>query len=153
MAKIFLDNNIIIDFLVETRRFNKQAVELFLTFTESDTICYSYGSISDIYYVAKKCYDVEDKMMISFFKALLEADNFECLSLSKNGLISSFEYATQLNLQGNQIDIEDITQYFCAKENGCDVIYSNDKKFPQLDILIKRTSPEILDYVPNAAKN
>ncbi|ASM36677.1 PIN domain-containing protein [Campylobacter sputorum] len=49
-------------------------------------------------------------------------------------------------------DLEDVLQYFIAKENGCDVIYTNDKKFPKLDIPLKRTDPNISDYIPTRDK-
>ncbi|ASM40114.1 type II toxin-antitoxin system VapC family toxin [Campylobacter sp. RM12327] len=49
-------------------------------------------------------------------------------------------------------DLEDVLQYFIAKENGCDVIYTNDKKFPKLDIPLKRTDPNIPDYIPTQDK-
>lgn len=33
-------------------------------------------------------------------------------------------------------DLEDILQYFVAKENGCEEILTNDKKFPKIDIAL-----------------
>ena len=34
----------------------------------------------------------------------------------------------------NQKDLEDILQYSCAKENNCNLIVTNDKKFYSPDI-------------------
>lgn len=45
-------------------------------------------------------------------------------------------------------DFEDVLQYFSAKENECDAIYTNDKKFPKLSITLKRTDKNISDFFP-----
>jgi predicted nucleic acid-binding protein len=46
---------------------------------------------------------------------------------------------------GNSLDLEDILQCLCAKENGCDVLITNDKKFYDCDIKIM-TIKEFLAY-------
>jgi len=40
----------------------------------------------------------------------------------------------------HNLDYEDTLQYFCALENGCKAIITNDKNFPKLDIELIRTS-------------
>ena len=67
MAKIFLDSNILIDFLVEERgALNLAAVKLFENFSVSDTICYSFGSISDVAYVLKNVIKFQTKLFWIF---------------------------------------------------------------------------------------
>jgi len=39
-------------------------------------------------------------------------------------------------------------QYFCAKSCNCDVIITNDKNFPRLDIPLVRTNLDIENYTP-----
>lgn len=128
MAKIFLDSNILIDFLVEERgALNLAAVKLFENFSVDDTICYSFGSISDVTYVLKKCYKISDEIILDFFGALSRTSNFKCLSLSSDGLLLACEYAKSELKSGRKIDFEDILQYFCALEGGCEAIVTNDK--------------------------
>ena len=118
MAKIFLNSNILIDFLVEERGvLNLAAVKLFENFSASDTICYSFGSISDVAYVLKKYYKISDEIILDFFGALSRTSNFKCLSLSNDGLLLACEYA-------------------------------NDKTFPKLQIALRRTDANLEDYVP-----
>lgn len=118
MAKIFLDSNILIDFLVEERGvLNLAAVKLFEDFSVDDAICYSFGSISDVAYVLKKCYKISDEIILDFFKALSRTSNFKCLLLSNDGLLLACEYA-------------------------------NDKTFPKLQIALRRTDANLEDYAP-----
>ncbi|MBF0984358.1 MAG: twitching motility protein PilT [Campylobacter sp.] len=118
MAKIFLDSNILIDFLVEERgALNLAAVKLFENFSASDTICYSFGSISDAAYVLKKCYKISEEIILDFFSALSRTANFKCLSLPNDGLLLACEYA-------------------------------NDKTFPKLQIALRRTDANLEDYAP-----
>ena len=118
MAKIFLDSNILIDFLVEERgALNLAAVKLFENFSASDTICYSFGSISDVAYVLKKYYKISDEIILDFFGALSRTSNFKCLSLPNDGLLLACEYA-------------------------------NDKTFPKLQIALRRTDANLEDYAP-----
>ena len=118
MAKIFLDSNILIDFLVEERgTLNLAAVKLFENFSASDTICYSFGSISDVAYVLKKCYKISEEIILDFFGALSRTSNFKCLPLSSDGLSMACEYA-------------------------------NDKTFPKLQIALRRTDANLEDYAP-----
>ncbi len=149
MAKIFLDSNILIDFLVEERgALNLAAVKLFENFSASDTICYSFGSISDVAYVLKKCYKISDEIILDFFGALSRTSNFKCLSLSNDGLLLACEYAKSELKSGRKIDFEDILQYFCALEGGCEAIVTNDKTFPKLQIALRRTDANLEDYAP-----
>lgn len=103
MCRNFIDNNILLDFLVESREFNDEAMQLFQSFSESDIVCYSYGSISDLCYVARKQYGINENVFIDFFQTISKMDNFECLSLSNKGVFSSFYYAKQLEEKANSI--------------------------------------------------
>lgn len=148
MAKIFLDSNILIDFLVEERStLNLAAVKLFENFNVDDTVCYSFGSISDVAYVLKKCYKISDEIILDFFGALSRTSNFKCLPLSNDGLLLACEYAKSELKSGRKIDFEDILQYFCALEGGCEAIVTNDKTFPKPRMVLRRTDANLEDYV------
>ena len=124
------------------------AVKLFENFSASDTICYSFGSISDVTYVLKKCYKISDEIILDVFGALSRTSNFKCLSLSSDGLSMACEYAKSELKSDRKIDFEDILQYFCALEGGCEAIVTNDKTFPKLQITLKRTDANLSDYAP-----
>ena len=148
MAKIFLDSNILIDFLVEERgTLNLAAVKLFENFSVDDTVYYSFGSISDVAYVLKKCYKISDEIILDFFGALSRTSNFKCPPLSSDGLSMACEYAKSELKSGRKIDFEDILQYFCALEGGCEAIVTNDKTLPKLRMALRRTDANLEDYV------
>ena len=149
MAKIFLDSNILIDFLVEERgALNLAAVKLFEDFSVDDAIYYSFGSIIDVAYVLKKCYKISDEIIFDFFKALSRTSNFKCLSLCNDRLLLACEYAKSELKSSRKIDFEDILQYFRALEGGCEAIATSDKTFPKLQIALRRTDANLEDYAP-----
>lgn len=154
MKKIFIDNNIIIDFLAQTRPTHKEAIELFKNQKEDEIFCFSFGSISDIYYILNKEYDTDKKNIIDFFNGLSTSSKYECLSISDEYLRKSCEYVLNQISNNKKSDFEDTLQYFCALENGCSCIITNDKKFPKLDIPLIRTNPKFENYTPeNKAEN
>jgi len=137
--KIFVDNNIIIDFLVQQRANHKEAVELFRNQQKDEIFCFSYGSLSDINYILKKDYTVKDITIATFFQGLAKSPKFECLSLKDEHLGKACKYMLPQISNNKKVDLEDITQYFCALENGCKAIITNDKNFPKPDIPLVRT--------------
>lgn len=70
---------------------------------------------------------------------------YRCLVI---GLLLACEYAKSELKSGRKIDFEDILQYFCTLEGGCEVIVTNDKTFPKLQIALKRTDANLEDYAP-----
>lgn len=54
MRRVFIDNNIMIDFLSKRRANHKEALEIFKNQNKDEIFCFSYGSLSDIFYVLKK---------------------------------------------------------------------------------------------------
>lgn len=144
--KIFIDSNIIIDFLAEKRFSHKEAVELFANQKENEIYCFSFGSVSDITYVLQRAYGFKSSKIISFFDNLSIDSKYWCLSLSDSYLEEACKYSLDLIDKNKSIDFEDALQYFCALENGCDVIITNDKNFPKLDIPLIRTNPSIENY-------
>lgn len=151
MKKIFLDDNIILDYLINTRGQHKEAVDIISNVKENEVFCYSFGSISDIAYIYENTYKLDKKEVIGFYEDLSKSSKFESLSLSDKYLEKSCEYALKQITDNKKLDFEDVLQYFCALENSCSVIITNDKNFPQLDISLIRTNPKLENYTPNKA--
>lgn len=49
------------------------------------------------------------------------------------------EDATRIALE-NSLDLEDVLQCLCAKENGCNILVTHDKKFYRCDMEIMTMS-------------
>lgn len=148
MKKIFLDDNIILDYLINTRGQHKEAVDIISNVKENEIFCYSFGSISDVAYIYENTYKLDKKEVIGFYEDLSKSPKFECLSISDEYLKKSCEYVLNEILNNKKSDFEDTLQYFCALENDCKVIITNDKNFPKLDIPLIRTNSNIENYTP-----
>ncbi len=117
--KVFLDTNILLDFLNQERPNHKLAYILlyFLEMHEYEIVI-SEDMITNIFYIEKS-----KKSVLNFIND----------ALLNGWIISPFgsdviKKAIELSLQQN-IDLEDLLQCLCAKENGCGVLITNDKKF------------------------
>ncbi|MEO1927648.1 MAG: type II toxin-antitoxin system VapC family toxin [Nautiliaceae bacterium] len=117
MANIFLDTNIIIDFLDNSRINHNNAVNLFeKLIIEEHSVFISEDMLSTIYYLVKN-----KKKVLHFIKEILEFWNV--VSFDKDVIKKAIEMSIDKNF-----DFEDLLQCFCAKKYGC-VIITNDKKF------------------------
>ena len=127
--KIFLDTNIILDFLENSRKNSQKAVELLHYLTQEGWDIYiSEDMLSTIYYVVK-----DKKKVLCFIENVILVD-WNILYFGK----SVIEKATKFALE-NSCDLEDVLQCFCAKENSCGIFLTSDKKFTDCGI-------KILDY-------
>ncbi len=116
--KIFLDINIVIDGIDKDRPNNTIATKLiYALIVKGYEIVISEDMLSTIYYIQKN-----KKRTLDFFK-----------TIQYNWKISPFgeeviSKAIDLSLEKN-LDLEDVLQCLCAKENGCQILITNDKKF------------------------
>ena len=116
--KIFLDINIVIDGIDKDRPNNTIATKLiYELIVKGYEIVISEDMLSTIYYIQKN-----KKRTLDFFK-----------TIQYNWKISPFgeeviSKAIDLSLEKN-LDLEDVLQCLCAKENGCQLLITNDKKF------------------------
>ena len=124
--KIFLDTNIVVDIIDKSRSKHKKALEFleYLIF-EDYTICISEDMLTTLFYILK-----DKKNTLIFFENLVFVD----WSVLTFGL-DTIKLATRLSLEYD-LDLEDVLQCLCAKENGCDVLITNDKKFYDCDMQI-----------------
>ena len=84
--------------------------------------------ITTLYYILK------DKITtLGFIDDVIFVD-WTILSFGKSVL----NQAVKLSLKEN-LDLEDTLQCFCAKENGCGILITNDKKFYDCGISIYTT--------------
>jgi len=153
MKRIFLDDNIILDYLINTRGQHKEAVDVISNVKVNEIFCYSFGSISDITYIYENTYKLDKKEVMGFYENLSKSSKFKCLSISDEYLRKSCEYVLNQISNNKKSDFEDTLQYFCALENGCSCIITNDKNFPKLDIALIRTNPNLENYTPTNKAN
>lgn len=162
MEKVFIDVNIFIDFLDEYREYNSKtmkknpnfynlhenAKELFTTLMKRNSkICISEDGITNIIYNLKNRQKATDK----FMDILLNIDkyeNLEIVTFGKEAIKQSAKYYFEQKDERKSVDIEDVMQYFCALENGCNGIITNDKNFPKINLPLYRTNKTIQDYEP-----
>jgi len=129
IKKVFLDINIIVDMIDATRVNHIVSLDLMKYLIINDCeICISEDMISTIYYILK------DKEKSLNFLANVVFIDWTILTFGKDVL----KKAVQFSLE-QKIDLEDALQCLCAKENGCEIFITNDKKFYNCGIKIYST--------------
>ena len=116
---IFLDTNIVADLIDASRPNHVQSLELLKYLVLNNyKICISEDMITTVYYVSK-----DKKHTLNFLEHVIFRD-WTILIFGESVL----KEAVQMSLDKN-LDLEDALQCLCAKENGCEVLITNDKKF------------------------
>ena len=127
--KIFLDTNIVLDLLESSRKNHQNALQLMRYLIDNSWEIYiSEDMLSTIYYVAK------DKRTVLLFIEKVILTDWNVLSFGKSVIKNATRFALE-----KDCDLEDALQCFCAKECGCGIFLTSDKKFIDCGI-------EILDY-------
>ena len=124
---IFLDINVVVDFIESSRGRHQKAVELIQYLTINDyAIHISEDMLTTIYYISKN-----KKAVLSFLRSVV--DDWLVLSfgqpLIKEGIDLSLKY---------ELDLEDVLQCLCARENNCSVLITNDNKFYDCGLSIQK---------------
>lgn len=129
MQKLFLDTNVIIDFLGERENFYEPAAKI-LTLADKKKIkiLTSPTSISNAYYILAKYEDSKSVLeKIRKFKVLCS------ISMMNDEVV---EKASNSNFK----DFEDAMQYFSAVASNCDLIITrNEKDFKNALIPVMNT--------------
>jgi predicted nucleic acid-binding protein len=117
--KVYLDTNIVADIIDSSRNNHRASLRLLKYLVMQDyTIHISEDILTTLYYISK-----DKKQTLTFFKNLIFID-WEVLTFS----LKIIKQATEVSLEKN-VDLEDVLQCLCAKENGCKILITNDKKF------------------------
>ena len=136
--RIFIDTNILIDLLIKRNPSYLNVAKIIdIALKRKDAIVISNLSIVNAHYVVKKITGVQE----SELRAALHNICVTCevvsftVGITVKSLVSSFK------------DFEDATQYFCALENRCDVIVTNNEKDFKLSTLpVMNTSEFLINY-------
>jgi predicted nucleic acid-binding protein len=135
MNKVFLDINIVIDFIDSKRKRHLVVVELFKLLIEKEIeICISEDMFSTIFYIIK-----EKNKALKFFNYVLK--NWSVLPFGEKVLTKAVELSLEKSL-----DLEDLLQCLCAKYNSCDCFLTSDKKFYNCDVKIYTINEFIKEY-------
>ena len=124
MDIVFLDTNVVLDLLGEREPFYLSAAKIATLADHGDIrIVVSALTYSTVYYLLSKFEDKElVKEKIRKFKLIAETSDLTDKILDK-GLSSLFS------------DFEDALQYYCAIQNGCNILITrNAKDFRESDI-------------------
>ena len=117
--QVFLDTNIVADLIHSSRHNHVLSLKLLKYLVLNNyKICISEDMITTLYYILK------DKVStLGFLKNVVFRD-WTILIFGESVL----QEAVKVSLSKN-LDLEDILQCLCAKENRCEVLITNDKKF------------------------
>ena len=136
--KAFLDTNVLLDILMESRENNVDSATI-LNVAEHGYICavVSTQSILDSYYVFTRA----EKQPLESFKTSLKD------ILSVVSVASIDENNLKAAISSSNEDFEDASQIDCALAAGCDCIISSDRKMKRDSTLIVYTPKEFCDKV------
>ncbi|KIM02804.1 MAG: hypothetical protein KU28_05490 [Sulfurovum sp. PC08-66] len=116
--KVFLDTNIVLDIIDKNRLNHMKAKGIWeILIKNHSTIMISEDMLSTLFYINK-----DDSYTLEFFKLI--QNRWDIVSFGTTVISNAIELSLEKTL-----DFEDVLQCLCAKENGCDVFITNDKKF------------------------
>ncbi len=123
--KVFFDANILLDIIITERKGNPYAKKLWRHLVlNSIDIVVSEDILTNVFYISKNKKDA-----LTFFKLI--QNSWKIVPFGKNVISSAIELTLEKNL-----DLEDVLQCLCAKENSCDLFVTNDKRFYDCGIKI-----------------
>lgn len=115
MERLFLDTNLLLDFVLDRKPFSDQAEEIIkLRFSQKKKLFTSALSVANVAYVVRKA----GKNPFTTIEDLLEW--VDVVSLTKSELTLTIKSAFK--------DFEDALQYFSAQKIQADVIITRDVK-------------------------
>lgn len=118
MMNIFLDTNVILDFLIQREPFFDDANKIIqVCLRNKASVFIAAHSVLNIDYIIKKLYSKEER------KALLKfaLDLFEVVDIDKNKLRNALN-------DDSFSDFEDCVQFECSKQICADYIITRNKK-------------------------
>lgn len=156
-SKIYIDTNIFIDLLIDEEklddykkvRSDKEAIkatkmQIYKYIEENKVLVINTSSLTNASFLLTDKGNLSKNQLAIEFLKIENEEMFEVIQESKKLRIETNKFCVE-----NGTDYEDTLQYFCAKNSKCELIISNDKDFPKLNLPIKRTSLDLKDYIPN----
>lgn len=141
MKHIFLDTNVLIDFLADRKPFSVEAAKLFnYSFKKKVTIYVAAVSYNNIYYILRQSCTHSETI-----KILAELQDWtEAIDVSKDVIRKA--------LKSEFKDFEDAIQYNCAKTlNKIDCIVTRDTKDFKTSSIPTMTPKEALTMIESAS--
>ena len=124
---VFLDINVVVDFIESSRERHKKAVELIQYLTINDYVIHiSEDMLTTIYYISKN-----KKGILNFLRSVL--DDWQVLSFGQQLIKTGIDLSLK-----HELDLEDVLQCLCAREIGCAVFITNDNKFYDCGMSIQK---------------
>jgi predicted nucleic acid-binding protein len=118
MSKLFLDTNIILDFLDKQRVDHEKAKQLFKNIIVNEySVVISEDMLSTIYYIHKN-----KAIVLAFFETIIK--EWHVVSYGEALTLEAIQLC-----QEHGTDLEDTLQCLCAKKHTCDFIVTSDKTF------------------------
>ncbi|MBR9921345.1 MAG: PIN domain-containing protein [Bacteroidetes bacterium] len=117
MERILVDTNVVLDLLGNREAFLQEAKELFTLGDKGDVnLCVSSLTMASTYYILSQQLKVaEARKVLRRFKVLVE-------------VLSVDDKIIELALDSDFKDFEDAIQYYCAIENGVELIITRNQK-------------------------
>ena len=143
IKKVYLDANILLDYLVDSRlKHEKSDRVIEYCFAHHFEIMTSCDIVTTIYYIDAKLGKqraLENIIKMNMFVKIIDFSNKEVTQTCK--LMKGDE---------DYEDLEDTMQYILAKKEQCDLIISNDRKFVSKEIELLSSEAFIEKYITNA---
>jgi predicted nucleic acid-binding protein len=137
MRFLFVDTNVLIDFLADRKPFSVEAARLFtLSLSKKVKIYISAVSYNNIYYILRQTVSHEDALHL--LAELLEIT--ELVDVTKNIIDAA--------IKSNFKDFEDAIQYHCALSiNKIEIIITRDTKDFKKSLIPIMTTTEVLNIL------
>ena len=122
---LYFDSNVVLDILNNQRKNHLDAKSLLkYCINNNIKITISEDMLSTIFYINR-----DNKLTLEFFKFI--ENRWEIVPFGKKVVNSAINLSLEKNL-----DLEDLLQCLCAKNNGCEALITNDKRFYDCGIKI-----------------
>jgi len=116
--KVFLDINVVIDFLERSRSRHAQAIDLFNCLILNDyKPCISEDMLTTIFYISKN-----KTLALEFLKTLVS--KWHVLHFGQEAIKKAIDLSIEKG-----VDLEDVLQCLCARENDCSMLVTSDARF------------------------
>ena len=115
---LFFDTNVILDYLIPTNSFHEEASKIVRAVFEGNVTGFiSAHSMTDIFYISRKYFSLEDRRQF----LVLVASGFQIIAENKDDFLSVLH-------DENFFDLEDGLQMKCAEKTVLDYIVTENLK-------------------------